>query len=44
MRDLGEKEAGLPIVRADNGGVGDDEQNMLGHGLLLARRIRLTQG
>ena len=32
---LGEEEAGLATLRADHGCVGDDEQDMLGHALLL---------
>src|SRR5262249_19361005 len=35
MSDLAEEEAGLATVRADHGCVGDDEQDMLGHGILL---------
>lgn len=35
MSDLGENEASLAIVRTDHGCVRDNEQDMLGHGLLL---------
>jgi hypothetical protein len=31
MSDLGKKETGLPIVRPDDGCVGDNKQNILGH-------------
>ena len=31
VSDLGKKEPGLAIVRSDDGCVGDNEQNMLGH-------------
>src|SRR5687767_7736161 len=31
MRDLGKEESCLTIVRPDDSGIGDDEQNMLGH-------------
>jgi hypothetical protein len=32
VSDLGKKETGLATARPDNGCVGDNKQNMLGHG------------